>query len=476
MISRDLHLRRLAGDVSWRIFIPALILLAALFLGFNASRTVLVLLIGAVGALLLLQNQFLTSITIIIAALFIPLEFGTGTAVPVNPVTILIPALLVVWILRMMQHGEIKLVSSRVNRPLLFFVLIGPVSLLIGNAIWDPSVPRPAGFIVTQLGQVAIFLFSAAALFLSANSLQNFKHLRTLTYFFLAIAGVTAVLYAIPSLTGLVARYTTASFYRAPFWLLLFSLSAGQLLFNSELPGRWRLLCTAIVGFVLFHLIFNQVVRQDRAILSGLIGVSVALMVLIWLKIPRFRLITLLVIVLLAGVGGLLPVVYEFAGGDDEWFRSGGARISLITRVLEVTMHNPITGLGPAAYRHYTAIEPLQYAHIFWPNPRVSSHNNYVDIFAHAGIIGLGLFLWFMAEVGRLGLRLRSRFRSGFAAGYVNAMVATWAGILVIMLTADWFLPFVYNISFRGFQASVLVWMFFGGLVVLENQTEQASD
>jgi hypothetical protein len=37
------------------------------------------------------------------------------------------------------------------------------------------------------------------------------------------------------------------------------------------------------------------------------------------------------------------------------------------------------------------------------------------------------------------------------------------------MLFADWILPFVYNIQFVGFQASVLVWLFMGGLVALQN-------
>ena len=40
------------------------------------------------------------------------------------------------------------------------------------------------------------------------------------------------------------------------------------------------------------------------------------------------------------------------------------------------------------------------------------------------------------------------------------------------MLLADWILPFVYNIGFPGFQASVLVWLFLGGLVALENMPD----
>ena len=36
-----------------------------------------------------------------------------------------------------------------------------------------------------------------------------------------------------------------------------------------------------------------------------------------------------------------------------EWDESGGSRLALSGRVIEVTMRNPITGLGPAAYRFY---------------------------------------------------------------------------------------------------------------------------
>ena len=38
--------------------------------------------------------------------------------------------------------------------------------------------------------------------------------------------------------------------------------------------------------------------------------------------------------------------------------------------------------------------------------------------------------------------------------------------------TADWALPFVYNSGFPGFQASVLLWLFLGGLVALDVRTQ----
>jgi len=147
----------------------------------------------------------------------------------------------------------------------------------------------------------------------------------------------------------------------------------------------------------------------------------------------------------------------------------------LTKRTLDVTLRNPITGLGPAAYRPYAAMEPLKYRGGYWIRPRVNSHNNYVDIFSQAGLLGLGLFLWFMVAVARMAWRLGLRFRNGFSAGYINGILAVWVACMVNMLLADVFLPFVYNVGFPGFQASVLVWLFMGGLVALEQIEAKAS-
>ena len=179
---------------------------------------------------------------------------------------------------------------------------------------------------------------------------------------------------------------------------------------------------------------------------------------------------------LLLVIGVLFPSVYQFAGGDEEWTGSAAPRcVLLIGRVVSVTLRNPVTGLGPAAYRPYAAMEPLSYLGANWiDTPKVSSHNNYVDVFSQTGLVGLALFFWFMAEVARLARRLRRRFRRGFEAGYANGMLAAWVSMMVIMLLLDWFLPFVYDVGFPGFQASVLVWLFLGGLVVLENSIQPA--
>jgi O-antigen ligase len=194
----------------------------------------------------------------------------------------------------------------------------------------------------------------------------------------------------------------------------------------------------------------------------------VVLGVLLWLRLSKWRWLVISGLVALAASGIFFQAIYSFAGGDAEWEESGGSRLALIERVIELSMRNPITGIGPAAYRPYGTTRPLIYERAYWQVPLLNTHNNYVDLFSQTGVVGLALFFWFMSELLRVAWRLRARYREGFVGGYVAAMLGVWFGIMAIMALADWFLPFVYNIGFPGFQASVLVWMFLGGLLFLE--------
>ena len=448
--------------------VTAATLAAAAYFGRHASWRVLALLTAGLVGLTLLLRPVLGLLALVVAALALPLEFGTGTAVTLNPATLLVPALLALWLLDMVRRREVRLAPSGVNRPLFLFLLASLFSLLIGRVAWDPLVPVKSNFWLVQLAQWAILAFSAGAFWLTANLIRDEVWLRRLTVAFLLLAGSVAVLRAVPGLSKWTDHWTTIAFIRAPLWALLAGLAGGQLLFNDKPGLPWRLFLVAVLASVLVYAFVEQ-----REAASNWVGIGAVAGVLVWLRFPRLRWPLVAAVLVMAATGILLPAVYNFAGGDAEWRLSGGSRLALIRRVIEVTLRNPITGLGPAAYRPYAATKPLPYQSAYWIAPQVNSHNNYVDLFAHVGLLGLGLFLWFVAELAFLGRRLHNRFRAGFAAGFVNGMLAVGVGALVLMLLADWILPFVYNIGFPGFQASVLVWLFMGGLVALENMSER---
>lgn len=453
----------------WFIIISLTVIVSGAFLGFRAANLgilILLLLIGGAVTAALLRQPMLLPLILVGSALLLRRDISTGTDVPLNPTSLLVPALLALWMLCMLRQGRIALKPTSANRPLILFLAAGLFSFLIGNATWDPSIPRSSTFWLVQLAQWSIFAFSAGAFWLTANLITEEKWLWRLTATFLILGGVGVVVRFLPGGEP-VTRLTTEAFARAPFWVLLTAMAGGQLLFNKQLSLWWRLFMILCLGLVIYY----AFVEVQEA-LSNWFGFAVVIGVLIWLRWTRLRGIIVGITLLLLAADFLFPALWEFAGGDDEWFESGGARLALIQRVVEVTLRNPITGLGPAAYRLYANAAPFQYAHIYWIDPRISAHNNFVDLFAHVGLVGLALFGWFCWELARLGLALRQRYQEGFAAGYVNGMMAAGAASLVLMMLADWILPFVYNIRFMGFQASVLIWLFLGGLVTLDHLPE----
>lgn len=451
------------------VFLSVLIL--AFLLGQQASPLWVGLLVAASGGLALLTRPVLGLFALVLTALILPLEFGTGTEVRLNPVSLLVPGLAGLWLLGIIRRRSIVFATSPANRPLLLFLTSGLLSLLIGRATWEPSVPVRDSFLLVQLAQWSIFAFSALAFWLAANLIQDEGWLWRLTALFLLVGGGVAILRLLPGVGGVINRLVTGAFIRAPFWVLLAGLAGGHLLFNPHLSLTWR---GFLVGVVAAVLVYALVEQQEAA--SNWVGLAAVAGMLIWLRFPRLRWPLVILLATLLSIGILFPAVYEFAGGDDEWNLSGGSRLVLIQRVVEVTLRNPITGLGPAAYRPYANMRPLFYLGAYWVAPLINSHNNYVDLFAHGGLLGLYLFFWFSSSLAQVGIQLHRRLSHGFTAGYVNGMLAAGCASLVLMLLADWMLPFVYNIGFHGFQASVLVWLFLGGMVALENMERRAEE
>jgi O-antigen ligase len=451
-----------------KVVVVVAVLALAVYLGGQPSVRWLALLAAGFGALVLLSRPVLGVPAIVVAALALPLEFGTGTEVKLNPVTLLVPVAAGLWLLMMFRRRDVRLPHSRTNLPLLLFLAAGLLSLGIGMVIWDPQVPRPENFTLVQLAQWGIYGLSALAFWLTASLIEDETWLWRLTAGFLALGGALAVTRVAPGIPSMAGRFATLAVGRAPFWVLLAALAGGQLLYNRRLPKAWYIILLATLGTVVIYAFVRQ-----RATASNWVGVAAAASTLVWLRFPRLRLPLALLVAVLAVAGLLIPAIFDFAGGAREWNLSGESRLALIDRVLDVTMRNPITGLGPAAYRPYTRITPLQFGHAYYLDPRVNSHNNYVDLFTQTGILGLALFAWFATEVAILGLRLRRRYQAGFAAGYVNGMLGAAVGALVIMMVGDWILPSLYNIGFPGFQASVLFWLFLGGLVALDRMGDR---
>jgi O-antigen ligase len=201
---------------------------------------------------------------------------------------------------------------------------------------------------------------------------------------------------------------------------------------------------------------------QLRAWVSGWFPATVAIVVITWVGAPRIAYFSSLL------GGGLVATRAQslinslLYVGDNEY--SQMTRIEAWRIVAQIVQVNPILGLGPSNYSWYTPLFPILGYYV-----QFNSHNNYVDIIAQTGVLGLLCFLWFAWEVGKLGLRLRALTPEGtFERAYVYGALGGLVATTVAGMLGDWVLPYVYNITINGLRASVMAWLFLGGLVAIE--------
>ena len=367
-------------------------------------------------------------------------------------VTILIAAfLLAVRLARMIiVERKIALAPSRTLWPLVGLVVTALLSFIVGQFAWIKfanNAPLDA-----QLGGLAIYILSVGVFLLVANQVRNVRWLMVITWAVVVVGTLYMAGKISPNVLGVVTgSVIQTQVFGGIFYAWFPAILIGQALFNRDLRPAIRVILMIILVATLYSAFIT---RFDWK--SGWMPAFAATIVVVFLR--SWKLGLLLSLMALIPVLGLLP---EFLASDAY---SVSTRLDAWIIMGEIVKINPILGLGFANYYWYTPLFGIR----GW-NVAFNSHNNYIDIVAQTGLVGLAFVLWFFAEAAVLGFRLRSHVPDGFPKAYVMTAIGGIAGTLVAAMLGDWLLPFVYNIGLKGFQTSVYAWMFLGGLVVLEN-------
>ena len=370
-----------------------------------------------------------------------------------NATMILMALLLGLWLLDMIVRlRQIQLAPSRTIRPLLSLLIIAIISFVVGQLPWLTfALHAPMG---AQLGGLAIIVLSVGTFLLVANQVKDLRWLRMITWAFLAIGALSVLVRSVLPAFGVTTRDLFPP-VGTVFYVCLVAMAFSQAAFNVDLHPGWRLAFggfTLVTIYILFFLKF-----EDK---SGWLSVFGSIAAIIAARSWRVGLALVPVIALSALYlwSGLISTdEYSISTRFDAWLIMG-----------QIIRISPLLGLGFANYYWYTPLFPIRgYAVSF------NSHNNYVDIVAQMGVVGLVCFVWLMWEVGRLGWRLRTQVPTGFAQAYVYGAMGTLAGMVVAAMLGDWVLPFFYNLGLNGFRSSMLGWLFLGGLVSLEQMMKR---
>lgn len=449
--------------------IVAAVLCVDLLAGMRATPK-LILLAAALGVGLLIFLLFSRWMELGIAAL-VPATFlgrvtvGTGTNVPFNLAILLSAFLLGLWILQMfVVHKEVRLLPSRVNLPAIIMIVITTLALVAGNINWIPIVRARASFFA-QIGGWMLYVFSVGLLLLVGNRVRSLDWLQRITWLFLIFGGVYVCSRLVPGLT----RFTDQFFLRpggyenpfgSVFWIWIAAVAFGQALLNTALRPAWRVSTGLLFAATLYISWF-----QSREWVSGWLPPLIAVGVIVWLTSWRWG-------AALTLAGGLL-VVYQFSSVSSAVMTttqeySLHSRTATWPILYDLIKANPILGLGPSNYYYYTPLYSL-----FGWYVNFNSHNNYLDLLAQTGVLGLGAFAWLAGEIGFLGWRLRKTVRDPFSQAYVITALGGLVGVLFSGFLGDWFLPFLYNVGTSGFRFSIYAWLFLGGLVAIEQIQRQ---
>jgi len=451
----DFHLkifsldRRITISMRWIqygiILAVVLISTAAAYWG---SRTILIALVGTVlgiaGFLTILSFPNFGFILLLLGGMFVPFAGPGGFNASILTVILMI----FLWFMEMfVVKRRFTFVISRPIRPAVYMLLVSAIAFAIGQISWFPFAQQAP--MDAQIGGFAIYFFLVLAMIMTANTLRDIKWLKAIVWTFIGL-GFIYVLGRILHVDIVDLIYAHGVYANSMFWMWLVTLPLSQAIYNNHLKMRARVMLYGIVG-----LTFYVALIQQNDWKSGWVPAAVVAAILVGWK---FRKVVPFIIPFVVAVAAYLA---QDLISTDQY--SWGTRVDAWLVVLGISSVSPIIGLGFANYYWYAKVFTIRGYYI-----KFNSHSQFVDIIAQTGILGLACFMWILFEIGRLAYKLMNQLPEGFAKAYSYGIFAGVFGSLMAAFLVDWLLPFAYNIGLDGVRASILPWIFFGGLISIE--------
>lgn len=379
----------------------------------------------------------------ILGGMFIPFHGPSG----LNMTMIILALTLGLWLLSMLHQKKIAIVPSSTTLPLLVMIVLGSISFGFGQLPWFAFAnSAPLG---AQVASLTVLILSAGAFLFVGNQIRDLRWLQALVWIFLGVGAFYILGRAIPQVGSLTGRLFVRGLEGSLFWIWIIVLAFSQAIFNPHLRSHWRV---ALLGLVMaaFYVVFVQTYDWKSGWVPAVIGIGAIFIAYSWRLGLIFSPFVAIAAVYLSE-RLIESDAYSYSTRVDAWILMG-----------QVILESPVLGLGWANYRWFMPLFPIRGYTVYF-----NSHNQYIDIMAQTGILGLLCFLWFFTVVGLVGWKLRTQVPEGFPRAYVYGALGGLAATLAAGMLGDWILPYFYNIGLTGFRSSILAWIFLGGLVML---------
>jgi O-antigen ligase/Tfp pilus assembly protein PilF len=359
---------------------------------------------------------------------------------------VLIILALMFWGLQMISREEIKFISTPLNFPILSFIAICLLSLIWSNSFF------------VSLTELPLFLAGPLLYFVITNSINHERQINRILDILLLVGGLFGI-YGIFQYNGIDFSFWTRNVGRQQVFglfgnvnffaeYLIVSLPIAVSLFfasRNKFKKILLLIATLAMGTSL-------IVTFARGSYLGF-GVSLIFMFFVFLisrgknfiKNNKKIFIILVAIIIIAFLfvvptplnrsGTVISKIKERASITqiiNEF--SFGRRMAIYKFTTLMIKDHPLLGSGIGTYKYNT----LRYQAEFFAQGENRSlypygfadkaHNEYLQLWAELGIIGLGIFIWLMVSYFNYGLKylrkIKDSPRQGIIIGLMGAVVA----------------------------------------------------
>ena len=445
---------------TWILIVSVLITLIifSLIVGFaagNGNLTLLALLLGPplLGLGLTFASRYFQFLVLAlpITTLTMPsFELSTGTESKLPWSLLLTLLLTLLWCVAMFQRGWI-LRPSLLNRPILTLGAVFIISLVWGLIWRDPVLTNAPKFIVTQIGAMITLLISLSACLLVGNFFSSERQLKYMVGVFIGLGFLMTLI-----LLGKVNPFFLNARGLWGTWMI--ASAYGLMIAQPKIGWYWR---TCL--FVIILLTFYQTMVINADWLSGWMPSVIAVVAITFLHSWK----AFLALVVIGVVAIILSLGFFEQVAQDNVDDGSLERLEIWSQNWRVVQDHWLLGTGPAGYAIYYMT--------YFPTTARSTHNNYLDIVAQFGFVGMAIWLWLSVASVWEGWRLIHRTPPGFLHSLAIIATGGWIGAMGSMLFGDWVLPFAYNQGIAGFKYTVYSWLFLGTLISIRHLLDAPS-
>jgi len=355
---------------------------------------------------------------------------------------------LLVWLVRIFLMKKFHLVKNPLNIPIAAFLVAVAIGVIMA-VDFKYSLKR-----YMSLGWISIF-------FLTVNNVKDvtrFKKLIRLLILITTIAGAYGIFQHLTKIDFFgnvkhvhLALARSTGFFDDPgtfgnYILLVFPVVIGLSYYSKTQREKPWLQLSSLV--ILTAIIFSY----GRGVWLGLIGG------LTFMAILRSKRLLLFIVagIIVCSIFTLAFPSSEFAQRVATTVKSKnpvGDRIEFWEGSLRILRDYPITGVGWEGFRKvYPRYRPSEEKKSI-----CNAHNNFVDVTVDSGLLGLGVFLWLLMTIYKVGFRIFKKLDDGYFKGIAWGFLGSFTAFLIAGLSQ-------YNF---GDSEVVMLFYFLLGMVTL---------